>query len=73
MILIALTFFGTMVSAQEASKQTKVAVKTQSTNMEVLAPQAGKDRKITRLYKFKNSRVKKALSFSTKNDGTKLA
>jgi len=72
MILIALTLFGTMAFAQEGS-QPKVLGQAQDIQREVVLPEAGKDRQIVRLYKFKNSRVKKALSFATKNDGIKLA
>jgi len=32
-----------------------------------------KDRKTARLYKFKNSRIKKELSFKTKKNSAKLA
>lgn len=72
-ILIALTLFGTMASAQEDTKQAKVADRSLEINLEVGLPQGVKDRQITRLYKFKNSRVKKALSFATKDDIIKLA
>ena len=72
-ILISLTLFGSMACAQEGSKQTKAAVQALGIQMEMVLPQAGKDRQVTRLYKFKNSRVKRALSFTTKNDVIKLA
>jgi len=71
--LIALIFTGTMAMAQNGPTEPKAVLEVQTVSTALLVEQAGKDRKIARLYKFKNSKVKKALSFSTKNNNTKLA
>ncbi|WP_318311416.1 hypothetical protein [Flagellimonas crocea] len=72
--IIAVTFFGTMAFAQNAPKETKVDTLTVGVELKIEINQTiGKDRKMVRLYKFKNSRVKKELSFKTKNDRAKLA
>ncbi|NVN18848.1 hypothetical protein GUA46_10890 [Muricauda sp. HICW] len=72
--IIAVTFFGTMASAQDLSKEVKVDVPTMGVELKVEFDQTiRKDRKTARLYKFKNSRIKKELSFKTKKDGAKLA
>src|SRR5690606_25715752 len=71
--LIALTFFGIMAQAQDVAGEAKVEGIVLGVKTDLLMEQARKDRNITRLYKFKNSRVKKALSFTTKNNASKLA
>lgn len=72
--IIAVTFFGTMASAQDISKEVKVATATMGVELKVEIDNSfGKDRKTARLYKFKNSRIKKELSFKTKKDSAKLA
>ncbi|MCR9225816.1 MAG: hypothetical protein NXH90_00140 [Flavobacteriaceae bacterium] len=72
--IIAVTFFGTMASAQDLSKEVKVDAPTMGVELKVEFDQTiRKDRKTARLYKFKNSRIKKELSFKTKKDGAKLA
>lgn len=72
--IIAVTFFGTMASAQEISNETKVDTLTKGVELKVEFNQTiRKDRKTARLYKFKNSKIKKELSFKTKNDRAKLA
>ena len=71
--LIALTFFGIMAQAQDFAGEPKVEGIAMGVKTDLLLEQARKDRSITRLYKFKNSRVKKALSFTTKNNASKLA
>jgi len=72
--IIAVIFFGTVASAQDISKETKVDTITIGVEMKVeINNSVMKDRKIARLYKFKNSRIKKELSFKTKKNGTKLA
>nr|WP_321411674.1 hypothetical protein [uncultured Allomuricauda sp.] len=72
--IIAVTFFGTMASAQEISNETKVDTLTMGVELKVEFNQTiRKDRKTARLYKFKNSKIKKELSFKTKNDRAKLA
>ncbi|WP_036379172.1 hypothetical protein [Muricauda sp. MAR_2010_75] len=72
--IIAVTFFGTMAMAQDISKEVKVETKSVDVELNVaIQNEIKKDRKMTRLYKFKNSRVKKELSFSTKRNKAKLA
>ncbi|RIV32495.1 hypothetical protein D2V08_12310 [Flagellimonas lutimaris] len=72
--IIAITFFGTMASAQNISKEAKVDVLTEGVELNVEFNQTiRKDRKMVRLYKFKNSRIKKELSFKTKKNKAKLA
>jgi len=72
--IIAVTFFGTMASAQDISKEAKVDTITMGVEMKVeINNSVIKDRKTARLYKFKNSRIKKELSFKTKKNSSKLA
>lgn len=72
--IIAVTFLGTMAFAQDISKEAKVDTLTMGVELKVEFNQTiRKDRKTARLYKFKNSKIKKELSFKTKNDRSKLA
>lgn len=72
--IIAVVFFGTVAMAQDNSKEVKVDTVTVGVELKVEVQQSiRKDRKMVRLYKFKNSRVKKELSFSTKKNKAKLA
>ncbi|MEW2921502.1 MULTISPECIES: hypothetical protein [Flavobacteriaceae] len=72
--IIAVTFFGTMAMAQDISKEVKVETNTADVELNIaIEKEIKKDRKMTRLYKFKNSRVKKELSFTTKRNKAKLA
>tara|TARA_R100000789_G_C2954388_1_gene136031 strand:+ start:366 stop:662 length:297 start_codon:yes stop_codon:yes gene_type:complete len=72
--IIAITFFGTMASAQNISKEAKVDVLTEGVELNVeINDTIKKDTKMVRLYKFKNSRIKKELSFKTKKNKAKLA
>ncbi|AEM69372.1 hypothetical protein Murru_0316 [Allomuricauda ruestringensis DSM 13258] len=72
--IIAVTFFGTMASAQDISKEAKVDALTVGVELDVtINNTVRKDRKMVRLYKFKNSRIKKELSFKTKKNKAKLA
>lgn len=72
--ILAVTFFGTMASAQDISKEAKVDALTVGVELNVAIDSTiSKDRKMVRLYKFKNSRVKKELSFKTKKNKAKLA
>jgi len=72
--IIAITFFGTMASAQDISKEAKVDTTTMGVELKVeIDNSVRKDRKTARLYKFKNSRIKKELSFKTKKNSAKLA
>lgn len=72
--IIAVVFFGTVAMAQENSKEIKVDTVTVGVELNVqIQDNLNKDGKIARLYKFKNSRVKKELSFTTKKNKAKLA
>ncbi|HBU77472.1 MAG TPA: hypothetical protein DEF18_05165 [Muricauda sp.] len=72
--IIAVTFFGTMAFAQNAPKETKVDTLTVGVELKIeINHTIRKDRKTARLYKFKNSKIKKELTFKTKNDKSKLA
>lgn len=63
-----------MASAQNISNEVKVEVLTEGVELNVEINQnIRKDRKMVRLYKFKNSRIKKELSFKTKKNKAKLA
>nr|WP_297783374.1 hypothetical protein [uncultured Allomuricauda sp.] len=72
--IIAIAFFGTMASAQDISKEIKVDVLSEGVELNVeINNTVKKDTSVARLYKFKNSRIKKELSFKTKKDRAKLA
>ncbi len=63
-----------MASAQVISKEAKVDVLTEGVELNIeIDNSVRKDRKTARLYKFKNSRIKKELSFKTKKNKAKLA
>lgn len=66
--LIFIIFIG--FTAQAANGTSKVTVETVKT--EVLSA-TQKEESVARVYKFKNSRIKKALSFTTKRNKAKLA
>ena len=60
--------------AQDISKEVKVEKKFADVELNAaIKAEIKKDRKMARLYKFKNSRVKKELSFTTKRNNSKLA
>lgn len=72
--LIAVIFFGTLAMAQDASKEVKIETTTIGVELDITIQQeTEKETKVARLYRFKNSRVKKALSFRTKRNKSKLA
>ena len=73
--LIFVLFIGVAAQAQTATKEVKVeviemAIVTETSEDEVAAE---KNTEVARLYKYKNSRVKKALSFTTKRNKAKMA
>ncbi|MBT8188355.1 MAG: hypothetical protein HKP38_02345 [Croceitalea sp.] len=73
--LITVIFFSTVAMAQN-NEELKVETITMSVelNIEVKVEKDVKnDNQVARLYMFKNSRVKKALSFKTKKDNAKMA
>ena len=79
--LILTLFFGALALAQNESTDAKV----ETTKMDIVLDAGAFDTgnieqvkttdkvDLARVYKFKNSRVKKALAFSTKNNRPKLA
>ena len=73
--LIFLLLIGISTNAQATTKEVKV----EAIEMTVAFPTAKKEVEsrdkveVARLYKFPNSRVKKALSFMTKRNRTKMA
>ncbi|WP_420602388.1 hypothetical protein [Flagellimonas sp.] len=72
--LIAIIFFGTLAMAQDTSKEVKVETFTVGVELNIeIQEETEKETKVARLYMFKNSRVKKALSFKTKRNRSKLA
>ncbi len=66
--LIFVLFIGVAAQAQDASEEVKV----ETVEMTIVVP-AANENSVARLYKFKNSKVKKALSFTTKRNKAKLA
>lgn len=72
--IIAVVFFGTVAMAQENSKEVKVDTIAVGVTLTIEVQKTiKKEGEVARLYKFKNSRVKKELSFTTKNNKAKLA
>ena len=79
--LILVLFFGAAALAQNTASDVKVEVSQMgivldsSIDLPILTCEVAtaKENTVARLYKFKNSRVKKALAFSTKNNKPKLA
>ncbi len=73
-----ITFFFILfigVAAQAQNATTEVKVETISMGIEIKTEKISeeKENSVVRLYMFKNSQVKKELSFTTKNDKPKLA
>lgn len=71
--VIFIIFIGVAAQAQNSTKQIKVETITMEIEMNFEAVTSKKDTSVARLYMFKNSLVKKELSFTTKNDKAKLA
>ncbi|MCL6265298.1 hypothetical protein [Flagellimonas myxillae] len=72
--LIAIVFFGTLAMAQNVSKEVKVETTTVGVELNIeVQNETEKETEVARLYMFKNSRIKKALSFRTKRNKSKLA
>lgn len=75
--LIFILFIGTAAKAQEAKGEIKVSAVTmgitKSDNVIFTGGANSKYGQVARLYKYKNSKVLKALNFSTKKNITKLA
>ena len=73
--LIFVLFVGVAAQAQNTTEQVKVetiemTIVTSTENKEVTLE---KTNEVARLYKYKNSRIKKALSFTTKRNKAKMA
>lgn len=72
--LIAVIFFGTLAMAQDISKEVKIETTAVGVELDItIEKENKKETEVARLYRFKNSRIKKALSFRTKKNRSKLA
>lgn len=72
--LIAVISFGTLAMAQDISKEVKVETTAVGVELDItIEKETKKETEVARLYRFKNSRIKKALSFRTKKNRSKLA
>ncbi len=65
--IIFILFIGVAAQAQDAKEVKVVTVE------KTVVIKTAEEAKVARLYKFKNSRIKKALSFTTKRNKAKLA
>ncbi|WP_350292149.1 hypothetical protein [uncultured Croceitalea sp.] len=71
---IFIIFIGSAAMAQNASKEVKVETVTYGVELNIKVEKtSAKENKVTRLYLFKNSRVKKELNFKTKRNNAKMA
>ncbi|QBA64599.1 hypothetical protein [Muriicola soli] len=66
--LIFVLFIGLAAQAQENTTEVKVETTTKE-----IVTETAKENSVARLYRFKNSRVKKELSFKTTKNTAKLA
>ncbi|MBT8284869.1 MAG: hypothetical protein HKO75_05730 [Flavobacteriaceae bacterium] len=66
--LIFVLFIGFAAQAQENTAEVKV-----ETAKKEIVTETAEENKVARLYRFKNSRIKKELSFKTKKSASKLA
>ena len=76
--LLLVLFIGVAAQAQSSVVETKVVkVETIEMGMVTFTPSEEvaleKNIEVARLYKFKNSRIKKALNFTTKKNKAKMA
>ncbi len=76
--LIFILFIGATAQAQNATELVKVetiemTIVTNTTSNENKEATLENKTEVARLYKYKNSRVKKALSFTTKRNKSKMA
>ena len=65
-------FFFFLISFAAQAQNTTPEVKVETAKKEVVTPAAEKE-SVARLYRFKNSRIKKELSFKTSSNTTKIA
>ncbi len=71
--LIFVLFISVAAQAQDASVETKVNTVEMTIVTSYEDVTIGTATEVARLYKFKNSRIKKALSFTTKRNKAKMA
>lgn len=73
--LIFVLFIGLAAQAQDAPKEVKVDTVEMSYDTTAASKEAALEMKteVARLYMFKDAKIKKALSFRTKRDRSKLA
>lgn len=71
--IIFILFISIAAKAQDASKEVKVETIEMTIVTVANEVKLEKETKVARLYKFKNSRVKRALAFKTKRDNAKMA
>ncbi|ADY27881.1 MULTISPECIES: hypothetical protein [Cellulophaga] len=72
--LLFIITVGVTAQAQEAKVTPVLKMETTEIKAAVVKKEAvQQETKVARLYKFKNSKVKKALSFSTKRSKSKIA
>lgn len=72
--LIFVLFIGISVQSQTVKTEVKVATFTAGTETKISQDVLlGRDNSVARLYMFKNSRIKRELSFQTKLNKAKLA
>lgn len=71
--LIFVLFIGVAAQAQNPSSEVKVETIAMGIVIEIEEVTTKNDNTVARLYRFKNSLVKKELSFATKKDAPKLA
>ena len=73
-VLTFVFFIFITTTAMANTKEVKVETVTKGVNLEItVAKNEVKNTEVARLYKFKNSRVKKALKFATKANKAKMA
>ena len=67
-------FIGTALQAQENTNDVKIdTVETAMVTVTAQTIKLDETKQVARLYKFKNSRIKKELSFATKRNSPKMA
>ena len=73
-IVTFIFFIFISTTAMANTKDVKVVTVTKGVNLEItIVTKEVKNTEVARLYKFKNSRVKKALKFTTKANKAKMA
>ena len=73
-IVTFIFFIFISTSAMANTEDVKVETVTKGVNLEInIATKEVKNTEVARLYRFKNSRVKKALKFTTKANKAKMA